>query len=200
MNVTLAPAPRRADDLRNVQATRLAANLCAHLPVGFWQRRLAARAFGLSVVPPVDRHRPARAVCWTLGGTDPVFVLDTSVALWGFTPRGQRDPVDTLQMLRAIGQRPFTAVLSVVPFPKVDVVHAAPATGERRPAPRRLQILPSDALQMGVLHWHDLMAVFDEAAQELEHPPLVALAAQAADTLRALERAALTDGAAVQAW
>lgn len=91
--------------LRNVQAVRLVANTCTHLPVGFWQRRLAARVFGLSVVPPMDRHRPSTADCWTLGGTDPVFVVETGVALWGLAPHSERDPVETLQMLRAEAPR-----------------------------------------------------------------------------------------------
>ncbi len=180
MNTWLSLQPRRADALRNVQAVRLAANTCAQLPVGFWQRRLAARAFGLSVVPPVDRHEAARAVCWTLGGADPVFVLETGVALWGLAPTSDRDPVETLQMLRAVGRRPFTAVISVGPVSLTEPLGAPDRAG-------RMHILPSDALQIGVLHWHDLATVFDDAAQTLAHPPLVALASHAATTLRQLE-------------
>ena len=186
MNTWIGLQPRRADALRNVQAVRLAANTCARLPVGFWQRRLAARAFGLSVVPPVDRHEPARSVCWTLGGTDPVFVLETGVALWGLAPHSDRDPVAMLQMLRAVGKRPFSAVISVVPVPLTEPLGTPDRAG-------RMHILPSDALQIGVLHWHDLVAVFDDAAHTLGHPPLAALAAHAATTLRGLEQAARAD-------
>lgn len=188
MNTVMPLQPRRADDIRNVQAARLAANTCSHLPVGFWQRRVAARAFGLSVVPPVDRYEPGRAVCWTLGGTDPVFVLETGVAIWGFAPRSSRDPVAVLQMLRAIGPRPFTAVITVVPMPVAEPIPA--------PASRR-RVLLSDALQIGVLHWHDISAVFDDAATMLEHAPLASLAGQAAQAIRALERAEQHDTVAV---
>ena len=196
MNSWLGFQPRHADALRNLQAVRLAANTCAHLPVGFWQRRMAARAFGLSVVPPVDRHRPSRAVCWTLGGTDPVFVIETGVALWGLAPHSDRDPVTTLQMLRAVGRRPFSAVISVVPFPVVEPLRLADrgqAIGHQENGGRRMHILPSDALQFGVLHWHDLEAVFDDAAQELEDPTLVSVASHAAAALRTLAGAARTD-------
>lgn len=186
MNSVLPLQPRRADDIRNVQAARLVANTCSHLPIGFWQRRIAARAFGLSVLPPVDRHEPGRAVCWTIGGPDPVFVLETGVAIWGFAPRSGRDPVAVLQMLRAIGPRPFTAVITIVPMPGDEPVPVQPV---------RRHVLASDALQIGVLHWHDVSAVFDDAATMLEHPPLTALAAQAAHTIRALERAELADAA-----
>ena len=202
MNTWRGIQPRHADALRNVQAVRLAANTCAHLPVGFWQRRLAARAFGLSVVPPVDRHRASRAVCWTLGGTDPVFVVETGVALWGLAPHSERDPVETLQMLRAVGRRSFSAVISVVPIPLIQPLGTADragATGLRPPAGRKTHILPSDALQIGVLHWHDLVAVFDDAARTLLEPSLVALASQAATALRALDGAARTD-AATSRW
>jgi hypothetical protein len=185
MNSVLPLQPRRADDIRNVQAARLAANTFSHLPIGFWQRRIAARAFGLSVVPPVDRYEPGRAVCWTIGGPDPVFVLETGVAIWGFAPRSGRDPVAVLQMLRAIGPRPFTAVITVVPLPVAEPI-TTPASSRRR-------VLLSDALQIGVLHWHDVAAVFDDAATMLEQPTLAALAFEAADAMRALERAELAD-------
>jgi hypothetical protein len=64
------------------------------------------------------------------------------------------------------------------------------------PASRR-RVLLSDALQIGVLHWHDISAVFDDAATMLEHAPLASLAGQAAQAIRALERAEQHDAVAV---
>lgn len=190
MNTWLPLQPRRADDLRNVQAARLAANTCSHLPVGFWQRRLAARAFGLSVVPPVDRHEPTRAVCWTLGGAHPVFVVETGVALWGISADVHGDPVATLQQLRGVGARPFTAVLTLVPFPGA---HPLDGRGAGHDGRQKAHVLPSDALQIGVVHWHDFQEVFEEAAEAFAPMSIAALARQAAQEMGRLERAALSD-------
>lgn len=193
MNAWLPLRPRPAHELRNVQAARLAANTCSQLPLGFWQRRLAARAFGLSVVPPIDRHGPSRTVCWTLGGTHPVFVVQTDVAIWGMSADAQGDPVQTLQQLRCVGARPFTAVLTVVPFPCAQPLTGVDGAGirpaARRGARLRTHVLPSEALQIGVLHWHDLEEVFEEAACAFAPMPMATLARQAAQTLENLARA-----------
>jgi hypothetical protein len=154
--------PRSADALRGVLATRLAARTFSQLPAGYWQRRVAARAFGLSVVPPIDRHRPQTSSFWTLGGASPIFVVETPVALWGFVSRPGPDAVDVLDRLRALGRRDFTAVLTVT----ADAAHDEDSAG-RGPRPA---VIPSRALQIATLSIRDLIAVFRDAAVELPRP------------------------------
>jgi hypothetical protein len=179
------PNPRPADHLRGVLASRLAATVCSHLPVGFWQRRLAARAFGLSVVPPVDRHRPQQATTWTVTGVDPIFVIETPLALWALLPGAEQDPVAVLQRLHLLGPHQFTALLAVRPSGHVE--RLLPRR-RRRPA-----VVTSEALQIGAVHWSDLRDIFDEAAQVLREPAQRDLAARAARTLRSLEDAQIPE-------
>lgn len=160
--------PRSAAELRNLQVARLLTSVCTALPVGFWQRRLAARAFGLSIVPPVDRFGTTRAVATRRGGDRPVLVLQTPVARWALVPQLDRDPIGVLQQLRSMGLRPFTAIVMLVP---------GVCAPEARRAIAHRQGRMTDAVRVGALDWRDVRALLEdtlEAFSESDAPYVTA--------------------------
>ena len=80
-----APEPRDPLHLRPGVTTQLLPQLLATLPIGYWQRRLGARAFGLDLMPPVPRTSYAVRVR-RLPGAPPIPVLATDVMTWGWVP------------------------------------------------------------------------------------------------------------------
>lgn len=160
--------PRSTAELRNIQAARLLSSVCTTLPVGFWQRRLAARAFGLSIVPPVDRYGQTRATAARRGGDRPILVLETPVARWALVPQMDRDPIAVLQVLRSMGLRSFTAVLMLVPGVCAPIARRAIAHRQGR---------MTDAVRVGTLDWRDIRALLEdtlEAYPEAEPPHVAA--------------------------
>lgn len=174
-----AIAPRESALLATVEGARLLAQVCCRLPVGFWQRRLAARAFSLSVLPPIDRHDTRLASSWRLDHGVPVFVLATRVAVWGLTPRTGDDPDRVVRALQDAALRPFTAAITLAP------------PGVRRPAPPPAGRRPPLRLAHGVqgsLLWADAVAILREAAAAPGDARRAEQCGHAADQLVALAR------------
>jgi len=148
--------PRPATLQHDIEATRLVAHTCSRLPVPFWQRRFAARAFGAPTLPPVDRDWSGGASVRRLRLGEPLFVLQTSAALWALSPGGRHDLEEVWEALDsldgAVG-RTFIGVLGVVCDAQVG--HPAPLLSTPnvpgRPEP-----------MVGVVSWIDAAAVFED--------------------------------------
>ncbi len=147
---------RQATLQHDIEATGLIADTCSRLPVPFWQRRFAARAFGAPTLPPVDRDWSGGASVRRLRLGEPLFLLQTSAALWALSPGGRHDLLevcDALDDLDGAAGRSFIGILGVVCDPQIG--HPAPLLSTPhvpgRPEP-----------MVGVLSWLDAAAVFED--------------------------------------
>lgn len=148
--------PRPVTLQRDIEATRVVAYTCSRLPVPFWQRRLAARAFGAPTLPPVDRGWSGGASLRRLRLGEPLFVLQTSTATWALSPGGRhelQEVRDVLNDLDGPTDCSFVGVLGVVCDPQVG--HPAPLLAAPRIAGR---IEPC----VGLVSWSDAAAVFQD--------------------------------------
>jgi len=77
--------PRAPWSLRNLIAAQGLAHVLPTLPVGYWQRRVGARAFALDMVPAMPRE--SQHVQFTrMPGVPPFWLLASSVMTWGVVP------------------------------------------------------------------------------------------------------------------
>lgn len=157
--------PQDAWKIRNARAAQVAAQVFAALPIGYWQRRVAARAWSLETVPAVPRESQ-QVQAWRHPGPPPTWVLATGVMVWGVIPwlwcRGDRDDVagarDAIRRVTRAAGRPYCAALLV----------AAPDQPDPRVHLPRLRLSTAGGWDtvVGVITWADLGDVFAEAAVE----------------------------------
>jgi hypothetical protein len=112
--------PRAPWSLRNLVAAQGLAHVLPALPVGYWQRRVGARAFALDVVPAMPRE--SQHVQFTrMPGVPPVWLLTSAVMTWGIAPwiwradaRSERaEARATIARVRAATRTPTCAVVFV---------------------------------------------------------------------------------------
>lgn len=174
--------PRPSAHLRNEVASQVAAHVCTTLPVGYWQRRLSARAFGLEPFPAMPRDSQHVRVS-RLPGVPPIRLLSTEVLTWGLLPWTWpgRDRTSLGEARRAIGR-----LLAASPtLDCVAVIVASPDTDLRAALPRlRLAGVGAPEVAVGVVTWPDLADLCEEAVRDLGDRRATAVAAQGARLLR----------------
>jgi hypothetical protein len=166
MGKSLDIQPQDAWKIRNAMATQVAAHVLAALPIGYWQRRVAARAWSLETMPVIPRESH-QVQAWRQPGPPATWVLSTDVMIWGLIPWLWRaDPrVEVAEARRAL-QR-FARVAS---RPACAAIFIAPqgAAGPRLHLPRlRMADAGSASMAVGVITWRELCDVFDEATTEV---------------------------------
>jgi len=77
--------PRAAWTIRNLVAAQVLAQVVPSVPVGYWQRRIGARAFALDIVPTMPRESQHVRLL-RLPGMPPVWLLASAVMTWGVVP------------------------------------------------------------------------------------------------------------------
>jgi hypothetical protein len=178
--------PRDPQEIRAAMAVHIAAHAFGLLPLGFWQRRVAARAFGLAMVPPLPRSTLQLHVR-RLRGASPTLTLSTSVMTWGLAPwlwRGEpraqvREARFVVRRVRAVTSVSSCGVVFLVPPSRADLVHLAPRV--------RLGSPDLAKVAVGIVTWADLASVLDDAIADLDGTTAMA-AARARDQLTSLER------------
>lgn len=169
--------PRDAWTIRNAMAVQVAAHVLAALPIGYWQRRVAARAWSLETMPVIPREsQQIRA--WRLPGPPAIWVLATEVMIWGLVPWVWRADARTEVTEARRALRQFTRMASR-PACAAIFITAADVADPRLHLPR-LRMSPSLAsaaigdgglpafgpMPVGVITWSELGEVFTEAATE----------------------------------
>jgi hypothetical protein len=112
--------PRAPWSLRNLVAAQGLAHVLPTLPVGYWQRRVGARAFALDVVPAIPRESQ-HVQFKRMPGVPPLWLLASTVMTWGVVPwiwradaRSERAEARTaVARVRAATRTPTCAVVFV---------------------------------------------------------------------------------------
>ncbi len=181
--------PVDALKIRGAMATQVAAHVLAALPIGYWQRRVAARAWSLETMPIIPRESQ-QVQAWRQPGPPATWVLTTDVMVWGLIPwvwhgDGRLEMVEARRALqrfvRSAG-RPACAAIFVTPHAMTDVRQLLP----------RLRMGPagSEGVAVGVITWQELVDVFGEAVTEVESSRGRDAAAYGAKQLALLTQAA----------
>lgn len=163
---SLGLQPQDAWKIRNAMAAQVGAHVLAALPIGYWQRRVAARAWSLESMPIIPRESQ-QVQAWRQPGPPDTWVLSTDVMVWGLIPwlwHGESrtqvsDARRALQRFGRIAGRPVRAAIFVAP-------HGL--AGPRTYLPQ-LRIGPTvmAGMAVGVITWHELADVFREATMEV---------------------------------
>ena len=159
------PAPRDPLHLRQGVTTQLLPQVLAALPIGYWQRRLGARAFGLDLMPPVPRASHAVRIR-RLPGAPPIPVLVTDVMTWGWVPWiWHDDPRGPLRAPRAAVRR----VIAAATTPQCAAVFVGEDRARLAAALPRLRLIRgvSRGAVVGAVTLEDLADLFEEAGREL---------------------------------
>ena len=120
--------PRAPWTIRNLVAAQGLAHVLPNLPVGYWQRRVAARAFALDPMPAIPRESQyVRLV--RLSGMPPLWLLASTVMTWGVVPWMWRADARTE---RAEARAAVARVRSVTRTPTCAVVFVASASERTR--------------------------------------------------------------------
>jgi hypothetical protein len=166
MGKSLDLQPQDAWKIRNAMAAQVAAHVLVALPIGYWQRRVAARAWSLDTMPAIPRQSQ-QVQAWRQPGPPATWILTTDVMTWALIPwlwQGDcRSEVaaarQALQRVARFAQRPLCAAIFVTPHGQA---------GPRAYLPRlRLFTTDSSAMAVGVITWNELADVFDEAVVEV---------------------------------
>lgn len=156
--------PLDAWKIRNAMAAQVAAHVLAALPIGYWQRRVAARAWSLETMPVIPREsQQVRA--WRQPGPPTTWVLVTDVMAWGLIPwlwcADARTEVAearrALHRFAHMAARPTCAAIFIAP---------RGMSGPRIHLPR-LRMTSAARTAVGVLTWPELADVFAEATAEV---------------------------------
>jgi hypothetical protein len=174
--------PRDPVVLQRTIVSSLVPNVLASLPIGYWQRRVGARAFALQMVPAQPRHAQTVTVTRLPGGP-PITVLRTSVMTWGWVPwiwdgDARLAVSEARSAMRRVLAASTTAYASVV-----FIVHARWPAAQVLP---RLRLTPAttDSTAVGLVTIDELADLFEEAALDLDATRGALLAQDAARSLR----------------
>ncbi|BCS32299.1 hypothetical protein TBR22_A15090 [Luteitalea sp. TBR-22] len=180
--------PRDGASLHALHATRIAAQALRVLPIGYWQRRLAARAFSLELMPVMPReslHVQARRLADHPG----VWLLVTEAMAWGLVPWVWSGPLDrrvdgaraAMRAFQRAAPRAFGAVLFVT----------APDDTTTRAVLHRIRPvgLAATYLAIGAVSWDQLDECFEDAADDLPQAGARAAALRASRRLAQLTTA-----------
>lgn len=164
---TRSLSPRDPRDIRAAMVADVAAQVLSRLPVGYWQRRLAARAFALSLVPPVPRDLDAVRVR-RLRGSVPILILSSSAMNWGLVPWVWRgDPRHQVREARLAVRR----VRAVTAVPSCAVVFlCAPEHGVPHQLFARVRLGGPDCARVtvGGVTWEELADILHDASADLD--------------------------------
>ena len=128
MTSRLGLQPHAPWTIRNIVAAQGLAHALPALPVGYWQRRVAARAFALDLVPAIPRESPhVRLV--RMPGMPPLWLLTSAVMTWGVVPWVWRADARTE---RAEARAAVNRVLAATRTPACAVVFVASASDRTR--------------------------------------------------------------------
>lgn len=174
--------PRDPAALQRTIASSLVPNVLASLPIGYWQRRVGARAFALQMVPAQPRH--AQTVTVTrLPGTPPITVLRTPVMTWGWVPWIWEGDLRIATGEARTALRRVLAASTTSSAVVVFVVHARWPAAQVLP---RLRLSPAttQSTAVGLVTIGELSDLFEEAALDLDATSGALPAQDAARSLR----------------
>ncbi|HTV01774.1 MAG TPA: hypothetical protein VMF13_14600 [Luteitalea sp.] len=159
--------PKEPRDIRAGMVAEVAAHVLALLPVGYWQRRLAARAFALALVPPIPRDDEMVRVR-RLRGAVPMLILSTSAMTWGLVPwvwRGEprlqvREARLAVRRVRAVTAAEACAVVFL----------SAPEDGVPHQLFARVRLGGPDVARVtvGGVTWAELADILQDASADLD--------------------------------
>ncbi len=181
--------PRAPWSLRNLLSAQVLAHVLPSVPVGYWQRRVGARAFALDVLPAMPRASQHVSVT-RQPGVPPIWMVTSEVMTWGVIPwiwradpRSERaDARAAVARVRAAARTPTCAA--------VFVASEADRTRLRHMAHLRLTGAASVVTVVGMISLEDIDAVLAEASADLGGRDGAVAIADALHRLRALEASA----------
>ena len=190
--------------IRHLVAAQLFAHALPGLPVGYWQRRIAARAFALDVVPAVPRESQVVSVA-RMPGVPPIWVLASDVMTWGVVPWVWRAEA---RSERAQARGAVARVRTAARTPHCAVVFVTSTDETRRTAhmPRlRLTGAASAVTAVGLITLGEIAEVLEEAARDLVDREGHQIAVEAAHRVRMLVggddgRVAAGQDAGLRSW
>lgn len=165
MGRSLDIQPQHAWQIRNAMAAQVAAHVLAALPIGYWQRRVAARAWSLETMPVIPRESQ-KVHAWREPGPPTTWVLVTDVMAWGLIPwlwcaDARTEVAEARHALQRFARgtaRPACAAIFIAPG----------GSGPRIHLPRLRMPGPGAAgMAVGVITWPELADVFTEANAEV---------------------------------
>jgi hypothetical protein len=168
--------PRDEWAIRNAMAAQVTARVLALLPIGYWQRRVAARAWSLETMPVVPRDSQLVHAC-RHPGPAAVWTLATDVMTWGLIPWVWQADARTevsearhaLQQFARSAERPICAALFIapqgLPGPRTHVPRLR-MQGWSGPPSVEGRSCEAGRMPVGVITWPELAEVFAEASAE----------------------------------
>lgn len=158
--------PRAAWTIRNLAAAQVLAQVVPSVPVGYWQRRIGARAFALDIVPTMPRESQHVRLL-RLPGMPPVWLLASAVMTWGVVPWMWRADARTERIearaavarVRDAARTPACAV--------VFVASVAERTRLRHMPHLRITGAAATVTAVGLITTDDIVAVLTDAAADL---------------------------------
>jgi hypothetical protein len=180
--------PRAPWSLRNLVAAQGLAHVLPTLPVGYWQRRVGARAFALDVVPTMPRA--SQHVQFNrMTGVPPLWVLATSVMTWGIVPWIWRADARTE---RAEARQVLARIRSATRTPTCAVVFVASASDRTRL--RHMSYLRATGTAaavsaVGFITLDEIVDLLSEASADLDGRECAAAVGDALRRLRTMDEA-----------
>jgi hypothetical protein len=184
--------PHDPKTIRNVLAAQVLAQVLPTLPLGYWQRRIAARAFALEPMPAMPRKSQGVHLL-RLPGAPPIWLLSTALMTWGVVAwvwrADQREERAAVRAAVARVRRDGRHLTSAVLFVGTD----AERTRLRHVPYLRLSGPAARVTTVGVLTIDDIVEVLAEACGDFGERPEAAAAADALRRLREFEPAPCDD-------
>lgn len=181
--------PRAHWSLRNLLSAQVLAHVLPAVPVGYWQRRVGARAFALDLLPAMPRFSQHVSVS-RLPGVPPIWIVTSEVMTWGVIPWIWRADARTE---RADARAAVSRVRSAARTPTCAAVFVASAderTRLKHMSHLRLTGSASSVTAVGVITLDDIDAVLAEASADLVGRDGEMAISDALNRLRALEASA----------
>jgi hypothetical protein len=181
--------PRAPWTIRNLVAAQGLAHVLPSLPIGYWQRRVGARAFALDVVPTMPREsQHVRLV--RMPGMPPVWLLASTVMTWGLVPWMWRADARTE---RAEARAAVGRVRAATRTPACAVVFVA-STNERTRL-RHMSYLRATGnaaavTAVGFITLEEIVEVLAEAAEDLAGRACESAVSEALSRLQTMDAAA----------
>jgi hypothetical protein len=180
--------PRASWSLRNLVAAQGLAHVLPTLPVGYWQRRVGARAFALDVVPAMPRESQ-HVQFKRMPGVPPLWLLASTVMTWGFVPWIWRADARTE---RAEARAAVARVRAATRTPTCAVVFVASA-GERARL-RHMSYLRATGTAaavsaVGFITLEEIVDLLEEASSDLGGRECAAAVGDALRRLRTMDEA-----------
>ena len=159
--------PRAPWTICNLLAAQGLAHVLPTLPVGYWQRRVGARAFALDIVPTMPRGSQHVQVV-RVSGAPPLWLLATEVMTWGVVPwmwraDARTERAEARAVVRRVRMAARTKACAVV-----FVVSASGSTRLQHMPYLRLTGTASAVTAVGFITLEEIVDVLAEASTDLE--------------------------------